>query len=135
MINAERTRLMTRLAAFEDREGRDALAIADYYRRDYIGGQVLTGMICGTIAFVIVLVLYVFYNMEDLMQAIFTMNLLLFARDILLVYLGFIIVYGIICYLYATYQYDRKRRRLKGYLGDMKELYHSYKTPGDSKKR
>ncbi|MCD8068932.1 MAG: hypothetical protein LUE87_08610 [Lachnospiraceae bacterium] len=135
MINAERTRLMARLAAFEEREGRDALAIAEYYRRDYIGAQVLMGLVCGTIAFVIALVLYVFYYMEDLMQAIFTMDLMLFARDILLVYLGFDIVYGIICYLYATYQYDRKRRRLKGYLGDMKELYHSYKTPGDSKKR
>lgn len=135
MINAERTRLMTRLAAFEDREGRDALAIANYYRRDYIGAQVLMGMVCGTVAFVIGLVLYVFYNIEDLMQAIFTIDLLLFARDILLVYLGFIIVYGIVCYLYATYRYDRKRRRLKGYLGDMKELYHSYKASGDSKKR
>ncbi|MCD8326713.1 MAG: hypothetical protein LUC90_08570 [Lachnospiraceae bacterium] len=135
MINAERTRLMTRLAAFEEREGKDALEIADYYRRDYIGAQVLKGMVCGTLAFAIVLVLYVFYNIEDLMQAVFTMDLMLFARDILLVYLGFIIVYGIVCYLFATFQYDRKRKRMKGYLGDMKELYHSYKTPGDSKKR
>ncbi|MCD8379182.1 MAG: hypothetical protein LUC95_02400 [Lachnospiraceae bacterium] len=135
MINAELTRLMTRLAVFESREEKDALAIADYYRKDFIGAQVLSGIVSGTIAFVIILVLYVFYNIEDLMQAVFTMDLLIFARNILLIYFAFILVYGIICYLYATYQYDKKRKRLKGYLGDMKELYHSYKRPGASKKR
>ncbi|MCD7861919.1 MAG: hypothetical protein LUG61_00050 [Lachnospiraceae bacterium] len=135
MINAERTRLMTRLAAFESREDKDALKITDYYRKDYIGAQVLSGLVSGTIAFVIMLILYVFYNIEDLMQAIFTMDLMLFGRDILLVYFAFILVYGIICYLYATCQYDKKRRRMKEYLGDMKDLYHLYKRPGVSKKR
>ncbi len=135
MINAERIRLMTRLAAFENNEEKDALLIADYYRKDYIGAKVLTGVVSGTIAFVIMLVLYVFYNMEDLLQAIFTIDLLEFARNILLIYFAFILVYGIICYLYATYQYDKKRKRLKEYLGNMKELYHSYKKTGVSRQR
>ncbi len=135
MINAERTRLMTRLAVFESREEKDAMVIAGYYRKDYIGARVLSGVISGTIAFVIMLVLYVFYNIEDLMQAVFTMDLMVSARDILLIYFAFILVYGIICYFYATYQYDRKRKRLKGYLEEMKELYHSFKKPGPSKKR
>lgn len=37
MLNEERIRLMTKLARYEQKEGRRNLKISRYYRRDYLG--------------------------------------------------------------------------------------------------
>ena len=60
MLNEERIKLMTKMAAYEADEGKKNVAIGNYFRGDYIGLQVIKSIISATIAFVIVFGLFVF---------------------------------------------------------------------------
>ena len=64
MLNEERIKLMTKMAAYEADEGKKNVAIGNYFRGDYIGLQVIKSIISATIAFVIVFGLFVFYDFE-----------------------------------------------------------------------
>ena len=60
MLSEEKIIRMTKLAAFEKREGKKNLNIVNYYRNDYIGFQVLKSIIavnffCSCLCFVPVL--------------------------------------------------------------------------------
>ena len=59
MINEQRTRMMTKLALYESKRGKKELQITRYAPGDYVTAHMLWSFVCGTIAFVIVLVLWV----------------------------------------------------------------------------
>ena len=75
MLSEEKIIRMTKLAAFEKREGKKNLNIVNYYRNDYIGFQVLKSIIAVTISFVAVFALYLFYNFEALMHDVYKLDL------------------------------------------------------------
>ena len=64
MINEERVILMTRLASYENKEGRENENIGNYFRDDYISIQVIKAVICASIAYAVIFALYVFYDFE-----------------------------------------------------------------------
>ena len=41
MLNEERIRLMTKMASYETREGKEHMPIKQYYRRDYISYEMM----------------------------------------------------------------------------------------------
>ena len=51
MISKERVRHMTKLAAFEEREGKEYRKMTQYFRRDYVGLELLKSFLSGTISF------------------------------------------------------------------------------------
>ena len=59
MLNEERVILMTKLAAYEQNEGRKMVTVGKYFRSDYIGIQVLKSVIGSTVAFIIIFALYI----------------------------------------------------------------------------
>ena len=126
MINQERTSMMTKLALYESRQGKKELQITRYFQGDYVEAHMLWSFLCGTIAFVIIATLSALYNIENLMLELFSMDILVFARNILIVYIVFIGVYLGICYTYLTYCYGRYKKRVNKHLMGMKELYRYY---------
>ena len=54
MINQERIQLMTKMAAYEENEGKKHIAIGGFFRSDYIGLQIIKAILCATIAYAIV---------------------------------------------------------------------------------
>ena len=67
MLNEERIILMTKMASYEEREGKKNVAIGKYFRGDYIAIQIIKSVFCATIAFVIVFALYILYDFENFM--------------------------------------------------------------------
>lgn len=126
MLNEERVILMTRMASYEAGEGRKNVEIGNYFRSDYISIQVLKSIISATIAFFICLGMYLFYDFETLMQEVYKMDLISFAKNILLLYGGFVIAYGIIAYAIFSIRYKKARKSLKRYYGNLKKLSSYY---------
>ena len=60
MLNEERIKLMTKMAAYEANEGKRNVAVSSYFRGDYIGLQVIKSIISATIAFLIVFAMFCF---------------------------------------------------------------------------
>ena len=95
MLSQERIKLMTKMAAYEENEGKKYMSIGSYFRSDYMGMQVIRSVISGTLAFFLLAGLYVYYHFETMMQDIYKMDLLLLGRRVLFYYIVFIL-YGII---------------------------------------
>ena len=68
MLNEEKIKLMTRLAAYEQKNGKRDIRLSKYYRSDYVRFQMLNTILCGTIAFVILVVMYILYHTEYLID-------------------------------------------------------------------
>ena len=75
MLSEERVKLMTRMASFEDNEGKEYASASTHFRGDYVGAQVLKAVICATIAYMIVFGVYIYYNYETLMTDIYKMDI------------------------------------------------------------
>ena len=126
MINEERTKLMTRLALYENKEGKKELQITRYFQGDYVAVQMLWSFVYGTVAFIIIAGLCALYNIEELMLNLFSMDILYFARNILVVYIVFIAAYLGICNTYLSNRYSKYKKRVNKYLLKLKELYRHY---------
>lgn len=126
MLNEERIKLMTKMASYEENEGRKNVAIGNYFRGDYIGLQVIKSIINSTIAFAIMFAMFVFYDFEVFMSDIYKMDLLQFGKTIMIVYLVFVIVYGFVSYGIYTYRYTKAKKSLKIYYNNLKKLSYLY---------
>ncbi len=127
MLNEERIILMTQLAAYEVNEGRKNVKIDHFFRSDYIAVQVLKSIVCSSIAFALVFALYIFYDFENFMQDLYKIDLIVFARDVLIRYGVSVVAYGVITYIICTYRYSKVKRSLKCYYHNLKKLNSMYR--------
>ncbi len=126
MLNEERIKLMTRMASYEEHEGRENMAIGNYFRSDYIGLQVMKAVISATLTFAIVLGVIVFYHFETVMKEVYQVDLLEMGRKLLLAYVIFTGIYTLICYLVFSYRFSRAKKSLKKYYSHLQELAELY---------
>lgn len=126
MLSQERIKLMTKMAAYEENEGKKYMSIGSYFRSDYMGMQVIRSVISGTLAFFLLAGLYVYYHFETMMQDIYKMDLLLLGRRVLLYYIVFIAAYSVITYVIYSFRYSRAKRSLKHYYYHLKQLAAIY---------
>ena len=126
MLNEERIKLMTRMAAYEETEGRQNMAIGNYFRSDYIGLQILKSIISATITFAIVLCIFAFYDFEVVMKEMYQVDLLAAGKQLLLAYVIFTGIYTFISYLVYSYRYNRAKKSLKKYYAHLHMLAEMY---------
>ena len=126
MLSQERIKLMTKMAAYEENEGKKYMSIGSYFRSDYMGMQVIRSVICGTLAFFLLAGLYVYYHFETMMQDIYKMDLLLLGRRVLFYYIVFIAAYSVITYVIYSFRYSRAKRSLNHYYYHLKQLAAIY---------
>lgn len=126
MLNEERVILMTQMASYEKSEGKKNVKIGNYFRSDYIAVQVLKSVICGTIAFGIIFALYIFYDFEVFMQDLYKIDLLSFAKNVLINYAVSIVIYSLLTYIICTYRYAKVKDSSKRYYHNLKKLGSLY---------
>lgn len=126
MLSQERIKLMTKMAAYEENEGKKYMSIGSYFRSDYMGMQVIRSVISGTLSFFLLAGLYVYYHFETMMQDIYKMDLLLLGRRVLFYYIVFIAAYSVITYVIYSFRYSRAKRSLKHYYYHLKQLAAIY---------
>jgi len=126
MLNEERIILMTHMASYEEHEGKKNVAVGNYFRGDYIGFQVLKSIISATIAFVIVFGMFIFYDFEAFMQDIYKMDLIAFARNVLIAYFLTAGGYAVVTYIVYFIRYNKVKKSLKCYYSNLKKLSGLY---------
>lgn len=126
MLSEERVILMTKMASYEEHEGKDNIKIGNYFRSDYIAVHVLKSIFCATLSFALIFAMYIFYDFEVLMQDIYKMDLVGFAKNILVYYGITVAVYGGISYFVCAYRYSKAKKSLKLYYQNLKKLNSLY---------
>ncbi len=117
---------MTKLASYESGEGREYAATNKYFRGDYMAFQILWAFICGTISYFLLLALYVLYGFEDFMQDIYKMDILVYAKNILVWYGVFIVSYLVLTYIIYSLKFRKARKNQKVFQMNLKKLSAMY---------
>lgn len=130
MISKERVRHMTKLAAFEEREGKKYYKMTQYFRRDYVGLELMKSFLSGTIAFIIFFGVWALCGMESLMENINDMDLVAFGTEILIEYLVFITIYLLVTYVVYNMRYTKGRKRIKLFYNRLKKVSRLYESEG-----
>lgn len=130
MVDLEKVRIMTKLAAFEQKEEDDAIKIARYYQADYVRHELLKTLACITISYVCICVLGVLYQLEYLIGNATKLNYSQLFAELFGSYCIILVLYGIGVSLAYVYQYHRARKKIKGYdknLHTLRQLYRKEK--------
>lgn len=126
MLSQDRIKLMTRMAAYEEKEGKKYMSIGSYFRSDYMGLQIIKSVISTTIVYLIIAAMYAYYHFEELMQDIYKIDLLDIGKKALYYYVIFVAVNAVITYIVYFIRYSRARRSLKRYYHHLKQLSALY---------
>ncbi len=126
MVNEEKVRIMTKLAAYEKGEGKDYLPISKYYRTDYIGLALIKNFFLISIAYVALAGLVSLYFLDELLENIHKMNLVRLGVKVVVGYVLLLVAYSIIVYVVQTVKYSRAKKSIKNYymqLGRLTKIY------------
>lgn len=126
MIHEERVKLMTRMASYEQTEHKKNQKIIRFFRSDYISLEILKTIVASTIAFGIMFVLYMLYDLELFMKEIYQMDLFQFARSVIILYLIFVGILSLVTYIVALYRYNRAWQSTKFFYANLKKMSQMY---------
>lgn len=122
MLNEERISIMTRMASYENGEGREAMPIKQYYRKDYVAYQMIRTFLSSTISFGILFLFWLLYSMETIVEELAGMDLFQFGISILIKYVVFVVVYQVIAIVVYHKKYSRATAGMKKYHTDLKRV-------------
>ncbi len=126
MLNEERVILMTHMASYEEGEGKKNVKIGNYFRSDYIAVQILKSVVSGTIAYAIMFGLYILYDFENFMQNLYEIDLIAYAKNVLVYYGITLAAYVVLTYVACTWRYAKAKKNLKNYYHNLKKLNSLY---------
>ncbi|MCI9547005.1 MAG: hypothetical protein HFH60_10030 [Lachnospiraceae bacterium] len=126
MLNVEKVKIMTKLAAYEKGEGRSYLPISKYYRTDYIGLAMIKNFFLISIAYAVLAALVSLYFLDELLENIHKMDLVGLGVKVIIGYIVLLIAYSVLVYVIQTVKYSRAKKSIKNYymqLGRLTKIY------------
>lgn len=126
MVNEQRLHSMIKIAKFDANDGKSCKPMIQYARKDYVALQLLKSFVIGTIAFFIMLGLWVLYSMETLMKQINNMDLIQSAITLGILYGVFMVIYLLATYIIFNVKYTYGRRKVKKYYAGLKKINAMY---------
>ena len=119
---------MTKMAAYESRQGKKDVSVNEFFRGDYISFQILKSALYVTIGFGLVVVMYILYDLEGFLTDFYRMDVEQFVRDIAVKYVAVLVIYCLISYVVYAYRYSKAKKHMKKYLSELKELEGMYES-------
>lgn len=132
MLNNDKVRLMTKLALYEQKEGKKDIAGGKYYRSDYVSLALVNSAIIATLAYILVLGSILLVNIENILSILTTFDMLELGRIIIISYILYMLIYLTITYIVSRIKYDNLKSELKNYDNNLKALYTIYKEEENS---
>ena len=126
MLDVQKIKKMHKLAVYESGEGKQHLAISNYYRSDYIGLALIKNFFLTTIAYALLLLGWAGYKSDYLMNNIHRMNITLLVGAAVGGYIILLVVYSVLTYIYCTVKYSKAQKGIQEYyknLGHLKKIY------------
>lgn len=123
MLNEKKIALMTKMAIYEQGEGKKSLPMSKYYRSDYISLRIINTTIVVTIAYFLIIAMGVLVNVEKILDELVSMDLLKIGKYMLVGYLVVIVLNVAMTYFIYKHRFKKYRKGLNAYNGNLKKLY------------
>jgi len=126
MVNMRKVRLMTKLAIYEKKEGKEDIKLGKYFRRDYVRLKLLNNIVAVTIGYILVLAMIIAYRMEYLIKEAVNLDYIGMGKTILGIYIIVITVYVMAAIVGYGLYYDYSRKKLGKYFRMLRRLRSLY---------
>lgn len=134
MLNEKRVKHMVKLASYEMKNGADEFKISSYFRGDYISFNVLCTLLWTTIGYAAIVGLIVIAYMDVILERLTIQKGLLLIGAIGIIYVLFLVVYGIIAYFFYKKKHLNSRSRIKRFSQGLEELEKMYEREEKARK-
>ncbi|MFR3530135.1 MAG: hypothetical protein ACLTTZ_06410 [Lachnospiraceae bacterium] len=123
MLDERKVKLMTRLAFYEQTQGKEDFKISAYYRKDYTSLHMLCSFIWVTIGYVLVVGLAVLAGLDSLLGHMSMAVMVLIGGMAIVGWLAVVIIYALTQY---NEKHKNSRQRVKKYNHDLTRLLKMY---------
>ena len=113
MVNRDRVRTMTRLAIYEEGQGIQDDKMNGYFKNDYIVSHLVRSFISGTIAFLLVVIMYCCYYYDTLLIRVFENRISGIVTTAITLYAAFMIFFLAVTFFVYRWRFNATRGRLK----------------------
>lgn len=131
MLNNRKIRLMTKLAIYETKEGKDDIKLGKYYRLDYVRFQLLKTIIAVTVGYLIVVLMLAMYRAEYLIAEAVKLDYATIGKNLLGIYIVVELVFVVATVIGYTLKYNISRKKLAKYYKMLKKLRSMYGEEGE----
>ena len=126
MVNRDRVRTMTRLAIYEEGQGIQDDKMNGYFKNDYIVSHLVRSFISGTIAFLLVVIMYCCYYYDTLLIRVFENRISGIVTTAVTLYAAFMIFFLAVTFFVYRWRFNATRGRLNRYRRRLEHLKESY---------
>ena len=126
MINKDRVRTMTRLAIYEEGQGIADDKMNGYFKNDYIVGHMVGSFVSGTIACLLIALVYCCYHYDTLLIRLFENQLMGLIRTAATLYAAFMIFFLAVSFFVYLWRINALKGRLDRYNRRLEHLKESY---------
>ena len=126
MLDKRKVEIMTRLAFYEQTDGKKDFKVSEFYRKDYTSLHTICSVLWVTVGYLCVIGIIILIVLEDLLENLSNGVIMMLGGMVLLGYISLVIVYAII----TNHIYDEKhrdaRQRVKKYNHNLTRLLRMY---------
>ena len=126
MVNRDRVRTMTRLAIYEEGQGIQDDKMNGYFKNDYIVSHLVRSFVSGTIAFLLIVVMYCCYYYDTLLIRVFENRISGIVTTAVTLYAAFMIFFLAVTFFVYRWRFNATRGRLNRYRRRLDHLKESY---------
>lgn len=126
MINKDRVRTMTRLAIYEEGQGIADDKMNGYFKNDYIVGHMVGSFVSGTIACLLIALVYCCYHYDTLLIRLFENQLSGLIETAATLYAAFMIFFLAVSFFVYLWRINALKGRLNRYNRRLEHLKESY---------
>lgn len=126
MLNEERVRLMTKLASYEEKEGKEDFRISAYYRKDYAGIRTWQTFLWVTVGYILLMGIAALAYLDVLLKHLTVPFAIICGGGVVVGYIVIVIIYAIIAHDIYQKKHNNARKRVKKYNRDLLRLIKMY---------
>ena len=126
MLNNKKIRTMTKLALYEQMDGKEDIRMGKYYKTDYVRLQLLKTVVSVTVGYILILMLIGMYKAEYIISNLVTFDFVRIGQYILGFYIMIMAVFVTGSILGYSLKYDKSRKDLSKYYKSLKKLSSFY---------
>lgn len=133
MINEERVKELYKVALYDSTDQKTHQQVSQYFKRDYVGKELLKSFFTGSICFFLMLTMWLLYIGESLVADINSLDFKGMGTHIGIAYIMFMLLYLFFTWVIYAFRYSVERKKLKTYGEHLKNVNRMYARDGKLK--
>ncbi len=126
MVDNEKVRIMTRIAIYEKNNEHEGLALAKFFREDYIKYNLLKTLVTSTFCFWTFVAVSVLVDFEKYLSEFGSANYFKVVSKLMRDYCIFLLIFEIVAFVAYSYRYYKAKPGLVEYNGNLRRLIEYY---------